>query len=100
MAVSSEHYHCLLFQTGHNQMLAGQLCDKPYPLLRSYRHRPLARLSTPGLALLEHRQILNAMPLGDGEQVALLMYRHVTHRRRRLARLYAQQHAQQQEKQP
>lgn len=79
-----EDFHYLLFQASHNRMLITLLCDELYQLLRMYRHRLSYRHSDPRQALLEHRQILNAVLQGDGELAELLMRRHVDRSRRHL----------------
>lgn len=79
-----EDFHYLLFKASHNRMLVGLLCDELYQLLRMYRHRLSCRHSDPRLALLEHRQILDAVLQGDGELAELLMRRHVARSRNHL----------------
>ena len=78
-------FHFRIAHGSGNALLAGILLDDLYQLLRMYRFRLSGANGRAEQALVEHRQILDAIAERDAEMAELLMRRHVARGRARLA---------------
>ncbi len=74
-------FHQVIIQACGNKRLIGMLDGELYSLLRLYRHQSSRRPGRPAAALKEHRAILSALKLGDGDKAEAAMRTHVQNSR-------------------
>ncbi len=70
-------FHYQIVRGSRNQMLMNMLGSEQYQLLRMCRHRTSRNAQRTGPALQQHRQIVAALALRDGELAEMLMRRHI-----------------------
>ena len=70
-------FHQVIIQNCGNPRLARMLDGELYTLLRLYRHRISMRPGRPAAALHEHRAIVAALKLGDGDRAEAAMRAHI-----------------------
>jgi DNA-binding GntR family transcriptional regulator len=70
-------FHYQIARGSRNQMLMDLLGSEQYQLLRMCRYRTSRNAERTGPALLQHRQIVEALAQRDGELAEMLMRRHI-----------------------
>jgi DNA-binding GntR family transcriptional regulator len=70
-------FHYQIVRGSRNQMLMDLLGSEQYQLLRMCRYRTSRNAERTGPALQQHRQIVEALALRDGELAEMLMRRHI-----------------------
>jgi len=70
-------FHFQIVRGSRNQMLMDLLGSEQYQLLRMCRYRTSRNAQRTGPALQQHRQIVAALALRDGELAEMLMRRHI-----------------------
>jgi len=70
-------FHYQIARASRNQMLMDLLGSEQYQLLRMCRYRTSRNAERTGPALLQHRQIIEALAQRDGELAEMLMRRHI-----------------------
>ena len=78
-------FHFQIIQGSRNAWLIRLLCDELYHRVRMYRVQTSQFKSRPEQALMEHKQIYQALLNRDGELAAMLMKRHISAARRAMA---------------
>jgi len=71
-------FHFRIAQASQNQLLIDLLSSELYQLLRMCRHRSSQTPERPVHALIEHKQITEAIANRDSELAELLMRRHIS----------------------
>ena len=70
-------FHFQIVRGSRNEMLMNMLGSEQYQLLRMCRYRTSRNAERTGPALQQHRQIVEALALRDGELAEMLMRRHI-----------------------
>ena len=76
--------HFCIVRGTHNSIIEDILCRKLYPLIRMYRYQHKVVEGRAERALKEHRAIVEAISMRDGELAQLLMLRHLATSRKLL----------------
>lgn len=71
-------FHYRIAKASHNQWLIDLLGSELYQLLRMARQRSGQTPERPSKAILEHRRIVEAIQMHDGELAEILMRRHIS----------------------
>jgi len=71
-------FHYRIAKASHNQWLIDLLGSELYQLLRMARQRSGQTPERPSKAIQEHRRIVEAIQMGDGELAEILMRRHIS----------------------
>jgi DNA-binding GntR family transcriptional regulator len=74
-------FHQVIISACGNNRLIGLLDGELYSLLRLYRHQMSMRPGRPAAALKEHRTVLSALKLGDGDKAEAAMRTHIRNSR-------------------
>jgi DNA-binding GntR family transcriptional regulator len=75
--LTDEDFHFFIIQCSGNATLIQILCDEYYNLIRLVRRQHSRVAGRARRALLEHRQLVEALAEGDGDFAEILMRRHV-----------------------
>jgi DNA-binding GntR family transcriptional regulator len=79
-------FHYKIIQGSKNQLLIKQLCHELYHLVRMFRYQTRKTKSRTQQALLEHKQLVNAIEQRDEPLAELLMRRHISRARENIER--------------
>ncbi|EGG92879.1 putative propionate catabolism operon transcriptional regulator of GntR family [gamma proteobacterium IMCC1989] len=74
-------FHYKIIQGSKNQLLIKQLCHELYHLVRMFRYQTRKLKSRTQQALIEHKQLVNAIEQRDEQLAELLMRRHISRAR-------------------
>ncbi|HEY8887634.1 MAG TPA: GntR family transcriptional regulator [Gallionella sp.] len=86
-------FHYQIARGSRNQMLMDLLGSEQYQLLRMCRYRTSRNAERTGPALQQHRQIVEALALRDGELAEMLMRRHIQGAWRSISEMIANEEA-------
>lgn len=86
-------FHYRIIQGSHNRTLSELLIGELYHLVRMYRYQFSTVSNRPRRALEEHRRIVEAIEMRDGEMAEFLMRRHIGRARENIERSAAEQGA-------
>ena len=86
-------FHYLILQGCRNAMLMDMLGSEQYQLLRMCRYRTSRNAKRTRPALQQHRQIVDALMLRDGELAEMLMRRHIQGAWRSISEMIANEEA-------
>lgn len=75
--IGDHQFHCALARATHNQFLS-QLTDMLEKLIEDTRIQSLSISGIPGIALAEHKAILDAMKIKDEKAARKIMKKHLT----------------------
>jgi DNA-binding GntR family transcriptional regulator len=74
-------FHYKIIQGSKNKLLIKQLCHELYHLIRMFRYQTRKLKSRTDQALIEHKQLVNAIEQRDEQLAELLMRRHISRAR-------------------
>jgi DNA-binding GntR family transcriptional regulator len=74
-------FHYKIIQGSKNKLLIKQLCHELYHLVRMFRYQTRKIKSRTQQALIEHKQLVNAIEQRDEQLAELLMRRHISRAR-------------------
>lgn len=85
-------FHYQVIQGSHNNALIHMLIGNLYHMVRMYRYQFSTVSNRPQIALREHRQIVEAIAVRDGDMAEWLMRRHIRRARENIERQHTGQH--------
>jgi DNA-binding GntR family transcriptional regulator len=87
-------FHYKIIQGSKNQLLIKQLCHELYHLVRMFRYQTRKLKFRTQQALIEHKQLVNAIEQRDEQLAELLMRRHISRARENIESKWQENEAQ------